>query len=67
MLTLQCIQNQSHTFKIYVENRVSQILESTSNNGSNFIEGVKNAADVCSRGLLHPTQLLETNKHGRNI
>lgn len=45
MLTLQYIQDQSHRFQIYVANRVSQILESSSNNWK-FVEGVKNPADV---------------------
>ena len=66
MLTLQYIQDQSHRFKVYVANRVSQILESTSSNYLNFIEEVKNPADICSRGVFHPMQLLETNKHGQN-
>ena len=64
MQTLQYIQDQSHRFKIYVANRVSQILERTSSNDWNFIEGVKNPADVCSRGVFHPTQLFETDKYG---
>ena len=66
MLTLHYIQDQSHKFKVYVANRVSQILESTSSNYLNFIEEVKNPADICSRGVFHPMQLLETNKHGQN-
>ena len=48
MLTLQYIQDRSHHFKIYVVNRVTQILESTSAADSNFIEGVKKSADTCS-------------------
>ena len=63
---MQCIQDQSHRFKIYVASRVFQILGNTSSNDWNFIQGVKNPADVCSRGVFHPTQLLETDKHGRN-
>ena len=43
-----------------------QILESTSSDDWNFIEGVKNPADLCSRGVFYPTQLVETDKHGRN-
>ena len=65
MLTLLCIQNQSHRFGFYVANRVSQILESSSNNWK-FVEGVKNPADVYWRGVLHPMQLLKTNKHWQN-
>ena len=60
MLTLPYIQDQSHRFKVYVANRVSQRFESTSNNDWNFIEGVNILADVCSRRVFHPTQLLET-------
>ena len=45
MLTLLCIQNQSQRFEFYVANRVSQILESSSNNWK-FVEGVKNPADA---------------------
>ena len=66
VLTLQYIQYQSHRCKVYVTNRVSQILESTSGNNRNFIEGVKNPTDVCSRRVFHPMQLLKTDKHGRN-
>ena len=65
MLTLLCIQNQSQRFEFYVANRVSQILESSSNNWK-FVEGVKNPADAYWRGVLHPMQLLKTNKHWQN-
>ena len=46
MLTLYYIQDISHGFKIYVANRVTQILESTSATNWNFIEGVKNPAEI---------------------
>ena len=60
------VQEQSHRFKIYVANRVSQILESTSSNDRSFVEGMKNPADICSRGVFNPTALLKTDNHERN-
>ena len=66
MLTLQHIQDKSHHFKIYVANRVTQILESTSAAYWNFNEGVKNPADICSRGVFNPNLLCKTDKNGRN-
>ena len=61
MLTLQYIQNNSHRFKIYVANLVTQILEGPSSADWNFIEGIKNPADICSRGVSNPRLLC---KHG---
>ena len=50
MLTLHYIQDKSHRFKIYVANRATQILESTSAADRNFSEGVENPADISLRG-----------------
>ena len=50
MLTLHYIQDKSHRFKIYVANRATQILESTSAANRNFSEGVENPADISLRG-----------------
>ena len=66
MLTLQYIQGQSHRFRIYASNGVSQVLEKTWSNDCNFLEGVMNPSDECSREVIHPTQLLETDKYWRN-
>ena len=41
MLTLQYIQDKSHCFRIYIANRVTHILESTSAADWNFIEDVR--------------------------
>ena len=64
--TMQYIQDQSQRFKIYLANRISPILERISSNYGKFKEGVKNAADLCPSEVLQQTQLLETDKHGRN-
>ena len=66
MLTLQYIEDKLHHFKIYVANRFTQILESTSAANWNFILGVKNPVDICSRGVFNPNLLCKTDKDGRN-
>ena len=63
---IKCIQDKSHRFKIYVANCVTQILERTSAADWNFIEGVKNAADICSRGVFNPNLLCKTGKYGKD-
>ena len=64
-LTLQYINSPSHCFKIYVANRVTQVLQSTSADEWNYIEGVKSPADICSGGEFSPVDLLTTDKHGK--
>lgn len=63
-LTLRYINIQSHCFKIYVDNKVTQILKSTSADGWNYIEGAKNPAGTCSRGVSSPMDLLTIDKYG---
>ena len=66
MLTLQYIQDKSHCFKIYIANRVTHILESTSAADWNFIEDVRNPDAICSREVFNPNLLYKTDKYGRN-
>lgn len=47
-------------------NKVSQILESTSSTDWDFIDRLKNPADVCLRGVFRVNDLLKTDKHGQN-
>ena len=70
MLTLHYIQDKSHRFKIYVANRATQILESTSAADRNFSEGVENPADISLRGGggggVNQNLLCNTDTHRRN-
>ena len=61
-LTIQYIQNKQHRFKTYVANRVSEILQYTSEKQWNHVSGSVNPADILSRGVSDPCKLLEPNK-----
>ena len=65
-LTLQYIGNTKHRFKVYPANRVSEILESTQVNQWNLCPGVKNPADLLTRGIYDPSKLMEKDKNGRS-
>lgn len=60
-LVLQYIKNETHRFKVYVANRVTEIKNITNVNQWNHIEGEKNPADICSRGV-KSLEDLATNK-----
>ena len=48
-LTLQYITDKSHRFKVYVANRVAEILEYTDTDDWQHIDGKMNLADICTR------------------
>ena len=58
-LTLQYITGKSHRFKVYVENQVAEILEYTDPGDWQHIDGKMNLADICTRGLMDPANLLQ--------
>lgn len=60
------MQDKSYHFKKYVNNRVTQTLESTSASDWNFIKGIKVSADICPRKLFNPNLLCKTAMHGKN-
>ena len=57
-IVLNWLVGNPRRFKTYVGNRVSHILELTSPDRWNHVDGVDNPADCASRGLL-PSELLE--------
>ena len=64
MLALQYIQNTSQRFKVYVANRVTEILRLTSKEQWNHVPGKINPADMLTRGIKDPSDLMTTNSHG---
>ena len=50
-LVLQYLRNQRHRFKVYVANRVTEILEMTTASQWHHIESKENPADICNRGV----------------
>ena len=50
-LVLQYLRNQRHRFKVYVANRVTEILEMTTASQWHHIESKENPVDICSRGV----------------
>ena len=61
-LTLQYIRNQSQRYKVYVANRVTEILEGTRNEQWNFVPEKLNPADILTRGVSDPSKLMEADK-----
>ena len=57
-IVLSWLVGNPRRFKTYVGNRVSYILELTSPDRWNHVDGADNPADCASRGLL-PSELLE--------
>ena len=66
MLTLQYITNESHRFKIYVANRVTEILEATSKDQWNYVTSEENPADMVTRGVTDPRNLIKTDKYDKS-
>ena len=48
-LVLQYLRNQRHCFKVYVANRVTEILEMTTASQWYHIESKENPADICKQ------------------
>ena len=66
MLVLKYIRDENHRFKVFVANRVTEIREQTNPEQWNHVEGKSNPADICSRGVMSPVQLLKDNNEGDN-
>ena len=60
MLTLQYINNQTKRFKVYVANRVSDIHDLSSPDQWAHVPGKQNPADVLSRGVDDPMELMNS-------
>ena len=63
-LTLQYINNKAHRFRVFVANRTTEILEHSQPEQWRHIPGKVNPADLLTRGVNDPTDLLQTNKEG---
>ena len=63
-LALQYIQNTNNRYKIFVANRVTEILEHSQKEQWNHVPGVQNPADMLTRGVKDPSDLMRTNKFG---
>ena len=59
MLVLQYIRNCTKRFKIFVANRVTEILEVSRKEQWNFVLGEQNPADLITRGVSDPEKLME--------
>ena len=66
-LTLQYITDKSYRFKVYIANRVAGILEYTDTGNWRHIDGKMNPADICTRGLMDPANLLQRDKHRKSL
>ena len=67
-LTLKYITNKSHRFKVYVANRVAEIMEYTDTGNWQHIDGKMKKADIYiyTRGLTDPANLLQQDKHEKS-
>ena len=65
-LTLQYITDKSHRFKVYVANRVAEILEYTDTADWQHFDGEMNLADMCTRGLMDRANLLQWDKQRKS-
>ena len=63
-LTLQYKRNTTQRLKAYVANRKTEINEATDPNDWRHIPGELNPADLLTRGVTNPAQLIECNAHG---
>ena len=63
-LTYQYISNTKHRFKVFPANRVSEILESSTVDQWRLVPGVLNPADILTRGVHDPSELMSPNKYG---
>ena len=58
-LTLQYIKNRKLRMKSRVANQVTEILESSTCDDWNHVPGEENPADILTRGVSHPEQLMK--------
>ena len=63
-LSLQYIQNTSNRYKVYVANRVTEILQISNKEQWNHVPGEQNPADMLTRGIRNPADLTTINKFG---
>ena len=63
-LVLQYVSNTTHRFKTFVANRITEILDATERNQWNHVPGKLNPADIVSRGVIDPTQLMVVDEEG---
>ena len=64
VLTLQYISNKIHRPKVYVANRQNEILESSTESQWRHVPGKVNPADILTRGVYNPSDLLKPTKEG---
>ena len=62
-LVLQYVRNETQRFKTYVANRVAEILEESSVAQWRHVPSERNLADMCSRGVASPEDLLKNQKY----
>jgi hypothetical protein len=62
MITLAWIKGESHRWKTFVANRVSEIQDITNKDQWNHVRSEDNPADILSRGI-HADQLLQNISH----
>ena len=65
-LTLQYVSNRTQRFKVFVNNRVAEILSASEVEQWCYVPGVQNPADLVTRGISNPSKLMQTNKFGTN-
>ena len=63
-LTLQYITNTKHRFRVYTANRVTEILETSTPDQWKHVPGNLNPADMLTRGVTKPSELMVPSKHG---
>ena len=63
-LTLQYITNTTHRPKVYVGNRQAEVREATDPTDWRKVPGEKNPADLLTRGVADPSELMQTNTNG---
>ena len=62
MLNLQYISNEKFRFKTFIANRISEIHNCTEKSQWRHLGGDINPADLLTRGVAKPCQLIGTNK-----
>lgn len=63
---IKYITEKSHRFKVYVANRVAEILEYTDTDNWQSIDRKMNPADMFTRGSMGLANLLQQDKHRKS-
>ena len=66
ILVLQYITDKLRRFKVFVANRVAEILEYTDTDNWQHIDRKMNPADMFTRGRMDLANLLQQNKHRKS-